>query len=86
MAKKKNKKEGILLSELSNDELKEMFESAYEAVYVSECYNVRDMLLITGAGEELKKRGIDIDISTRHKVKFSKPKKAKNKCATLRGV
>ena len=59
------------LKEQTSKELKRMFRSLYDTIYVVECYGVNDMLLLNAIGEELEYRGIDIDIQNNDKIKFN---------------
>lgn len=64
----------MILSELSTEELQKLFQESYDAVYVSECYGVNDLRALMGSSNELEKRGIKINITTKHKVKFENEK------------
>jgi len=48
------------IREMSDQELIDLYQSLYEAVYVFECYGVRDYQLMLAAEEELKRRGYKI--------------------------
>jgi len=48
------------IKEMSDQELIDLYQSLYEAVYVFECYGIKDYQLMIAAEEELKRRGYKI--------------------------
>ena len=62
------------ITEMSNEELQKLFQESYNAIYVSECYGVNDLRALMGSSNELEKRGIKINITTKHEVKFENEK------------
>ena len=48
------------IREMDDEELIDLYESLYEAVYVLECYGPRDYQLMLAAEAELERRGYKI--------------------------
>ena len=48
------------IREMNDEELIDLYESLYEAVYVLECYGARDYQLMLAAEAELERRGYKI--------------------------
>lgn len=46
--------------EMSDRELKKLFQQLHETINVTECFGVSDMILYTGVARELGRRGFEI--------------------------
>lgn len=62
------------LTKLSTEELQKLYKASYGAIYVTECYGVNDLRALMGASNELEKREIKINITTKHEVNFENGK------------
>ena len=56
----------------TDDELIEEYKGLYDVVYNADCFNYRDLTLLSVAGKELEKRGYDI--SSTDKIRIQKTK------------
>ena len=48
------------IKEMTDKELKDLYQSLYEGIYVLECYGPRDYQLMLAAEAELERRGYKI--------------------------
>jgi hypothetical protein len=48
-------------SDMSDQELIELYKDYYTSIYIVECYSVKDMMILDSAGAELERRGFAIN-------------------------